>query len=279
MKKINKITMFTAVAIIVASVCTNGIMYAIDNPAEKEITGNNNRYYGEMPADNSNSTMSSTIIEDDDEYFILPQLGKEELPTKPLIKKEISIVDPPKFDIEENTDIYDEPAVDQEEETAVIEEKIEKPEEETKPSVIENTDSYVMKAGEKTKYKYGNRINPSVDITVPDSSSSMKNYTGEVDVSSYTYLGDYKITGYTPGCTHCCGNNKGIGASGVKMINGYSVATHKDIPFGTTLYIEGYGYYVVEDRGVGRGVIDISAPTHDQCYDLTKSNVGVYIVE
>ena len=55
MKKINKITMFTAVAITVASVCTNGIMYAIDNPAEKEITGNNNRYYGEMPADNSNS--------------------------------------------------------------------------------------------------------------------------------------------------------------------------------------------------------------------------------
>ena len=48
MKKINKITMFTAVAITVASVCTNGIMYAIDNPAEKEITGNNNRYYGEM---------------------------------------------------------------------------------------------------------------------------------------------------------------------------------------------------------------------------------------
>ena len=48
MKKINKITMFTAVAITVASVCTNGIMYAIDNPAEKEITGNNNRYYGEL---------------------------------------------------------------------------------------------------------------------------------------------------------------------------------------------------------------------------------------
>lgn len=151
----------------------------------------------------------------------------------------------------------------------------------TNESLINGTlnASLIMYSGPKTAYKYGTRTNPAVDITIPSSGSSMKNYTGEVDTSNYESLGTYKITGYTPGCVHCCGNDEGIGAAGVEVICGYSVAAPKNIPLGTTLYIEGYGYYVVEDRGAfGNGVIDIACPSHDACGPITSTGINVYIV-
>ena len=127
-------------------------------------------------------------------------------------------------------------------------------------------------------YKYGRRMTPAVDINIP-TGDDMKNFTGEVDTSNYTYLGKYTVTGYTPKCVHCCGNDKGITASGVEAINGYTVAAGSNLPFGTTLYIEGYGYYVVEDRGGFTGnLIDIACPSHDICYDTTGYGVRVYIV-
>lgn len=128
-------------------------------------------------------------------------------------------------------------------------------------------------------YKYGERIEPSVNIPSIGSNTDMRNYIEEVDTSEYLYIGTYSITGYTPKCYHCCGNTKGITASGVEAISGYTVAADKSIPFGTTLYIEGYGFYIVEDRGyLGRNVIDIAAPNHDSCYDLTNTGVNVYVI-
>ena len=125
------------------------------------------------------------------------------------------------------------------------------------------------------EYSYGERVTPSVEI---DTSSGIKNNTNDVNTDEFIYLGKYTITGYTPKCKHCCGSDKGITASGVQAIPGYTVATHKSIPFGTTLYIEGYGYYVVEDRGVGRNHIDVAANNHEECYSLTNTKVNVYIV-
>ena len=129
-------------------------------------------------------------------------------------------------------------------------------------------------------YTYGKRIEPVVDISIPEyDNMDMRNYTDKVNTDEYQYLGSYNITGYTPKCNHCCGNENGITASGVDAIAGYTVAAPKHIPFGTTLYIENYGYYVVEDRGnFPDTVIDIAAPNHDACYTLTNNNVSVYVV-
>lgn len=82
------------------------------------------------------------------------------------------------------------------------------------------------------------------------------------------YLGTFKITGYDA-CVGCCGKSDGITASGVKATVNRTCATHKYIPFGTRLYIEGLGEYVVEDRGVGKGVVDIFCNNHKECYALT----------
>lgn len=124
-------------------------------------------------------------------------------------------------------------------------------------------------------YKYGERGTPSIKI---DTSNGIRNNTDYINTDEYKYLGKYTITGYTPKCKHCCGSSKGITASGVQAIPGYTVAADKSIPFGTTLYIEGYGYYVVEDRGVGSKHIDIAANNHEECYALTDTAVNVYIV-
>lgn len=112
-------------------------------------------------------------------------------------------------------------------------------------------------------------------------STEVMNYTDGIDVTSenFKYLGKYDITGYTPKCVHCCGNDKGITASGTVATRGRTVATYKNIPFGTTLYIKGYGFYKVEDRGAFKqDTIDIACISHDECYDITSSSIDVYIV-
>lgn len=129
-------------------------------------------------------------------------------------------------------------------------------------------------------YKYGERMYPAVDINIPEEGSSMRNYTGEVDTSNFQYYDNFRITGYSPYCAHCCGGStSGLTASGNNAVCGYTVSCTKNIPFGTTLYIEGYGFYVVEDRGVPYvDLIDIACPTHEDCYPITGYDVPVYIV-
>lgn len=131
-----------------------------------------------------------------------------------------------------------------------------------------------------TGYTYGQRMYPAVNITIPKEGSSMKNYTDEVDTSTFQYYGDFRITGYSPYCAHCCGGStSGLTASGNNAVCGYTVSCTKDIPFGTTLYIEGYGFYVVEDRGVPyKDLIDIACPSHEDCYPITGYDIPVYIV-
>lgn len=83
-----------------------------------------------------------------------------------------------------------------------------------------------------------------------------------------TPLGEYKVVGYDPYCTHCCPRGDGITASGVKATIGKTCAI-EGLPFGTKLYISGLGEYVVEDRGVKGNIIDIACASHDDCYAIT----------
>ena len=92
-----------------------------------------------------------------------------------------------------------------------------------------------------------------------------------------TLLGEYNVTGYDPFCSHCCGKSNGITASGAVAEIGVTCAM-KDVPFGTRIYIEGLGYYTVQDRGVGKGVIDVACGSHAECYKVTGTYT-VYLVE
>ena len=94
---------------------------------------------------------------------------------------------------------------------------------------------------------------------------------------SYSYLGTYHITGYDPFCSHCCGKNNGITASGVKAIIGETAAA-SNLNFGTRIYIKNLGYYTIHDRGVKKGVIDIACSNHEECYSIT-GDYEVYILK
>lgn len=112
--------------------------------------------------------------------------------------------------------------------------------------------------------------------------------TSEVDIEEETeeeqddnedmeYIGNYYITGYCMfSASENGGRSDGLTASGVIGTPGYTVAM-KGIPFGTIIYISGLGYYEVQDRGVGSGVVDVACDTKQECYDITGHR-DVYIV-
>lgn len=130
-----------------------------------------------------------------------------------------------------------------------------------------------LKAEEKKQQKQTVQNNSSSS----GDSGAARNYQVP-SADSMTYEGQFFITGYDPWCAHCCGKSNAITASGAKATPGRTIATSKKYPFGTKLYIEGYGIYTVEDRGVTGNVIDIAAESHEACRWLTKHNVNVYIV-
>lgn len=98
------------------------------------------------------------------------------------------------------------------------------------------------------------------------------------DTSQLEYLGNYKVTGYKMfDPAENGGRSDGVTASGVVGEPGRTVAM-KDIEFGTRIYIGGLGEYVVEDRGVGSGIVDVACWTTNECYALT-GYYDVYIVQ
>lgn len=96
------------------------------------------------------------------------------------------------------------------------------------------------------------------------------------------YLGDFKITHYC--CEtfeHICGTGTGITASGTQVTAGRTVAVDpKVIPYGTQLYIEGYGWRIAEDCGgeVKNAQIDIAVETHVDALAMGVTSGGVWIL-
>lgn len=86
------------------------------------------------------------------------------------------------------------------------------------------------------------------------------------------YLGTFEMTAYEWTGNPC--------ANGNYPEVGYTVACNS-LPLGTTVYIEGVGYRVVEDRGAdwhGSNWMDLYLGDVDSCYEWGVRSVDVYIV-
>ena len=92
-------------------------------------------------------------------------------------------------------------------------------------------------------------------------------YKSTLKVQSTAYTADYKSTGKRPG-------DKGFGRTATGTIarrvpNGYSTVAvdRRVIPFGTKLYIEGYGFAIAEDTGgaIKGNKIDVFFNTNAEC--------------
>lgn len=96
------------------------------------------------------------------------------------------------------------------------------------------------------------------------------------------YLGDFKITHYCVELRpHICGTGTGITASGTQVTAGRTVAVDpKIIPYGTKLYIEGYGWRIAEDCGgsVKNAQIDVAVDTHADALAMGVNSGGVWIL-
>ena len=96
------------------------------------------------------------------------------------------------------------------------------------------------------------------------------------------YIGDFKITHY---CVelyeHICGTGSGLTATGTDVTVGRTIAVDpKVIPYGTQVYIEGYGWRIAEDCGgaVKGNHIDVAVDTHAQAMDMGITSGGVWIL-
>lgn len=114
-----------------------------------------------------------------------------------------------------------------------------------------------------------------VQEEIPSNTEASQESTEQEDTSSDDsqgkYLGRFRLTGYC-NCALCHG--QGYTASGTVPQAGRTVAMN-GIPFGTKLLING-GVYVVEDRGVPYGNVDIYHDTHDQALSFGVGYAEVY---
>ena len=91
--------------------------------------------------------------------------------------------------------------------------------------------------------------------------------------SNLTYLGTFEMTAYEWTGNPC--------ANGNYPTQGYTVACNS-LPLGTQVYIDGYGYYVVEDRGAswhGDNWMDMYLGDVNACYQWGIKYLDVYLVE
>ena len=92
-----------------------------------------------------------------------------------------------------------------------------------------------------------------------------------VPEASRTFLGVYELTAYEWTGNPC--------ANGNYPSCGYTVACNS-LPLGSRIYIEGYGEYVVEDRGgMADNVIDMYMGDYDTCIQFGRQTANVYLVE
>ena len=96
------------------------------------------------------------------------------------------------------------------------------------------------------------------------------------------YLGDFKLTHYCTGKReHICGTGDNLTAIDTEVVPGISVAVDPSvIPYGSQVYIEGYGWRIAEDCGswVNGKHIDIAVDTHAEASSMGVKNGGVWIL-
>jgi hypothetical protein len=93
----------------------------------------------------------------------------------------------------------------------------------------------------------------------------------ETEPLEMEYLGNLYITGYV-----ATGNPTASGP--YPYVGGVAMSRSYGLPWGTTIYIDGLGYYTLFDTGCSYGVVDVFCNTIPECYDLTSWR-DVYIVK
>lgn len=97
--------------------------------------------------------------------------------------------------------------------------------------------------------------------------------TVEVVATGYAPLDPKAVKGV------CYSGDPYVTASGRKTTPGITIAAAKRIPFGTWVWLEGFGWRRVDDRGkkITKGRIDICFHTRKEAIEWGKRKVRMYI--
>jgi 3D (Asp-Asp-Asp) domain-containing protein len=78
-----------------------------------------------------------------------------------------------------------------------------------------------------------------------------------------------------------CGKSDGITASGIKVLEGETIACPPQFPLGTKLRIDGMGTYMCQDRGgaIKGNHVDIYMETKTQAFSFGRRNLLAQVVE
>ena len=121
-------------------------------------------------------------------------------------------------------------------------------------------------------------------VTATASYMGLTEITYADENGSYSYVGEFTLTGYCP-CAICCGKwsnpSNPITASGVTAVAGRTIAADTSrYPFGTKLMINGQIYTVEDVGGAIKGNhIDIFFNTHEEALAFGKKYGSVYSVQ
>jgi 3D (Asp-Asp-Asp) domain-containing protein len=95
-------------------------------------------------------------------------------------------------------------------------------------------------------------------------------------------IGEFTVTAYAA-TIQDCGKTDGITRSGIKAVEGVTVASDwRVLPCGTRIYIDGIeGYRVVQDTGsaVRNNRIDIYCDSEQEAKSFGKQEIRVYILK
>ncbi len=122
----------------------------------------------------------------------------------------------------------------------------------------------------KTRKKFKKWIKTPVDIKLTFG-TSQTGETGKVEYSS-TFIGN---------CTAYYFGNNAHGATGQRCHYGTCAVDPKVIPYGTKLYVEGYGTAVANDCGgaVKGHIIDLYMRSTKECFSWGRRNKKVYVLK
>lgn len=163
-----------------------------------------------------------------------------------------------------------------------IPETLPETEAETVPATEPETTAAVIVATQ-TKEATTATVNIPVIETAPETTSDIApETTSETTTAAEQkngYLGRFKLTAYCA-CSQCCGKWGARTATGTAPMQGRTIAVDpKVIPYGSSVYIEGWGTYIAEDTGgaIKNNRIDIFFNNHTEALNFGVRYADVYL--
>lgn len=123
----------------------------------------------------------------------------------------------------------------------------------------------------------GNISRESTTYKVSETKKTSSRSSSSISKEGYA---TFNVSAYCS-CAKCCGKTNGITASGVKAKSGVTIAAPSNYSFGTKIYLEGMGTYVVQDRGgaIKGNKIDVYFDSHEEALRFGRKNIKGRVVQ